>query len=334
MKRHYDATPPDAVLSHSLCPYGYGGVTTTEPGAVTCSVCRSKLARAHNAEASEAAKFEGEYVHDTDFIEATRDPLPVGTNLTRAQRAAWRHVFDGVARVIMSETDRERSRPQRETRFAGVTHALAELVRAATDGAPMGSVGDPKRLLRQSCFGSQRGVGRRLDRGLRQVEDLHHVRQAWDAAYDGEWGGVLDERECREICLRRYVGDEGPKAIAADISGRTGRRVTTKLVGRVSRAGFGRIWEHLRDRELIPHGRQRRTEGTMGKGDVTPCDLFGWRQIAEYLGVHQDTAKDWYRNDGLPVYHFKGRVETRSEELREWRRSRTTRGVGANEGTE
>ena len=328
-KRHYDATPAGNLTSRSLCGwFGGQGFTTTDPESVTCKVCRRRLASSHVAEVQAAAQFEGDYVHDSDFLEATRDPLPVGPTLTRAQRAVWRHVFDGVARLIAGESEREGRRLAPPTRFGGVGHALAEMVQARIDGYPAGTLSDPKRLLRQSEFGYQPAGGAPSgDRAIQLAEDLHHVRQAWEAAYGGDWRGLLSERDCREACLRRYVGGETVSDIAESLTERFGYAVKRKLVGAVTRAGYGRIWEHLGERGLIPLARPARktAEDHMAEqqSDRPKPDVFEWRGVAEYFGVHVDTAKTWHRRWPMPLRKFGGRIMASSVELDRWQEEHT-----------
>jgi len=324
-KRHYDATPPDSVMSQSLCGwFGGAGFTTTDPESVTCKPCLRKLASAQAAESEQAAKFDGDYVDDGDFLEATREPLPVG-RLSRAQAAAWRHVMEQVARAVTRESDRERSRQRPETRFRGVSHALAVMVQARADGAPVGTLSDPKRLLRQSCFGQQGGGRPGVDRAIQLAEDLHHVRQAWELAFEGEWRGILRERDCREALLFRYVGELRVRDVAQLVSERIGYPVKPKLVGTATRTGYGRIWEHLGERGLIPLARPTRNtaEGEMVENSRPKADVRGWKGVADFFDVHPDTAREWHRRWPMPLRRFNGRIEASSVELQQWRDEHT-----------
>lgn len=50
-------------------------------------------------------------------------------------------------------------------------------------------------------------------------------------------------------------------------------------------------------------------------------DLFGWKAIANYLGVRRSTAITWARGKGLPVYRCeltKG-ISARRKEIDDWR---------------
>lgn len=46
--------------------------------------------------------------------------------------------------------------------------------------------------------------------------------------------------------------------------------------------------------------------------------LRGWKEIAEYLKVHEDTAKRWFKKDRMPVNQRNGRVSADKDELRAW----------------
>lgn len=46
--------------------------------------------------------------------------------------------------------------------------------------------------------------------------------------------------------------------------------------------------------------------------------LRGWKEIAEYLKVHPDTAKRWFKNDKMPVNQRNGRVSAIEDELKAW----------------
>lgn len=48
-------------------------------------------------------------------------------------------------------------------------------------------------------------------------------------------------------------------------------------------------------------------------------DLDGWKAIAEFLGVHPETAKDWGRRFGMPTRKWgPKKVVAYSTELRAW----------------
>ena len=46
--------------------------------------------------------------------------------------------------------------------------------------------------------------------------------------------------------------------------------------------------------------------------------LYGWKAIAEYLGISVRSAQRWERNHDLPVKRRFGRVWQSSNELDKW----------------
>jgi hypothetical protein len=53
--------------------------------------------------------------------------------------------------------------------------------------------------------------------------------------------------------------------------------------------------------------------------------LCGWKQIAGYLGVGEETARRWHRQFGLPVYRPRqprGSVQALRAEVDAWLRQR------------
>ncbi len=46
--------------------------------------------------------------------------------------------------------------------------------------------------------------------------------------------------------------------------------------------------------------------------------LNGWKEIAEYLGVHPETARKWAEEEGLPVSKIKGKVLASKNAIEAW----------------
>lgn len=43
--------------------------------------------------------------------------------------------------------------------------------------------------------------------------------------------------------------------------------------------------------------------------------LTGWKEIARYLGVHEQTAIKWWKHDGMPVFNTPGGLKAAIPEL-------------------
>lgn len=58
----------------------------------------------------------------------------------------------------------------------------------------------------------------------------------------------------------------------------------------------------------------------MGAFILSRYRLVGWKQIGGFLGVHWETARKWYRLNGLPVVKFQGRIRANPNEIERWAR--------------
>lgn len=250
------------------------------------------------------------------FLDLTKDPLPQGP-LTPHQHRLWRHVLEGVAYTVLGQSGHQLAAQPREEPFAGVGHALAALVFFRVDGPPIKSLSDPDRF--EAIRAPQASPGG--DVAQRLAEHLDPVERAWRAAYDGPWdSGVVSERDCRLWLLLRYVSRWGPQAIDERVHLEPyGMTVGTRLIGRVTRYGHGRVLEYLADRDLVPFRREatQETESMI----AAETDLEGWKAIGDVLGVHEATARK-YAREGMPVYRFGRRVEAVKAEILEWKAER------------
>lgn len=318
-----DPSTSGALVPFSLCRFPAVAVTD-DPGRVTCKLC----ARAMRKERESIP----DYIDDRWFIEQTRKPLPIG-NLTRAQHALWRHVFDGCARLITESAEDPRRDPSRGPRapFASVSDAFAKLVVTRLDGYAQASVGDPDRLKRihdQVEFAPAPGL--MTTRAQGQAELAAEAHRALAHAFDRDWDvPPVRADHCREMLILRLVGDRSDEDIVTAMLETRDVAVTVKTVQRINRYGFARAWEWLVGRGLIPNpaGRVLRSgdshEDDMGNKALTDADLVGWKEIADALGVSETTAQEWARSHGLPVARFMGKVEARTSDLKAWRDART-----------
>lgn len=121
-----------------------------------------------------------------------------------------------------------------------------------------------------------------------------------------------------------------PHAIVAfEVSERSGFPVTAGTIMAIEKQGGQEIQEALERRGLVLHrdGNLDEAEGSEMVAD--DGRLRGWKAIADWLGVHEATARDYVKWDPpLPVYKFGAQVEADPGELKAWRAAHTKR-VGA-----
>lgn len=162
-------------------------------------------------------------------------------------------------------------------------------------------------------------VGRRVPRchvlgcdGSRCEKRKHRkvmVRESWatderreDGSYRRDWGRLAD-RVCED-------------------AGWAHGTVTAGHLMAIEQAGGERMDEFLHRRGLVLHrARTKRTEATVPRDDGK---LHGWKEIADWLGVHRNTAMEYLRWDPpLPVERFGERVEADPATLKTWREGHT-----------
>jgi hypothetical protein len=312
-------------LSRGVCGF-FAVECTDEPGRVTCRVC---LRRMH-------AEREAipEYVDDRWFIEQTQKPLRM-SNLTAKEARVWRYALDGCARIITETSADDRPRigiMGTRAPFASVSDAFARLVMTRLDGYADTSAGDPDRIKRLTgqLGGFSAPVGAVTSKAQGQAEMAAEAQRALDHAYRRPWDSPpVAAQSCREMLLLKLVGGRTDAEIAGDM---LERDVAVKAgdVRRITRWGFAQAWEWLMGRGLIPSpdGRVVRVDcevDAVTKSQCTDADLFGWDEIATFLGQSKAAAQKWAREDAMPIRRFKGRVEAKSDELRAWRERQTVR---------
>lgn len=322
-----DPTSTALDLRHAVCGH-FAVNTTNDPGRVTCRLCMRVMKREREA--------IPEYVDDRWFLEQTQKPLPMA-NLTRAQQLLWRHVFEGCARVISESEERVALAPASGVRapFSSVSDALCKLVVTRLDGYASPSVGDPDRIKRLTSAKGEYAppVGAFTSRAQGQAELAAEAYRALAHAYPGPWlAPSVTVDSCRQILILRIVGGRTRPEIAHDFLETRGIALSQKTVGRITSFGFGRMFEWLTERGLIPaaSGRVVRPEDSEGESvavkQCTDSDLFGWDEIAEFMDESLSTVQAWARDRGMPVRRFMGRrVEATREELRAWRARHTER---------
>ena len=149
-----------------------------------------------------------------------------------------RHALELVAAKIAGEyTGPEIDYVPRETRWASIGHALSRLVIARVDGASLGA-----------------SVAARLEERIAYGTDIQWTRRA---------SIPPAVRLAEDLLLMRVTGRQSPIQIAGHLS-RTlygwepeeeaaePTPIRPRLAARVTRWGARRVYEHLRERRLIP----------------------------------------------------------------------------------
>lgn len=295
-------------------------LTTTEATAVTCESCRKKLRHMHD----DKLRAMG-----IDYLERTvtiQEQGPDGRIKLRnvKRRTMAKEGIEGILDKLAGDWEGKHKGPRMETRWAGIGHALAEMVRADLDG-PLGtSMSDPDRMERLS--GRLGGLTpSSTSREESEAQDLHTVRRAWRLAFVGWDPTPLTMHEARTATVLRYVGKVTEKSgiqtkSPTEIAEMLGEGVTPKAVGRATRQAGQRVYEYLRERELVPARRPYTTAREQDDMALGGYDYVGWKAIAEALEVSEATAKRWRdRTDHpLPVHPIGGNVRARGTELEAW----------------
>lgn len=312
--------------------------TTTDALAVTCETCKKKLRQLHD----EKLRAEG-----IDYLEryvTIHEQGPSGSvKAKRVKRAVMaREGVEGILDKLSGRWEGKHKAPRLETRYSGITHALQHMVAADLDGFGGASLSDPDRMERLSGRMGGPSSTRGDTREETEAHDLHAVRSAWRGAFTGWDPAPLTTTEARAATLMRYVGEnvhrEGlirrsPTEIAVKLSERSNTEITPKAVGRATRQAGQRIYEYLRERELVPERRPYLTPREAEDMALGGYDYTGWKEIADALGVHEATARRWHgrEDDPLPIHPIGGQVRARATELEEWleREAERNRKAGA-----
>ncbi len=296
--------------AHAVC--GWQAVAcTTEIESVTCRKCLGVLREA--AEKKEAA----ERRPDGAFYYTGRRLVDV------------RHAVETLVDVVAGDYAGKRAVRRLETRYASVSHALAEMAVLNLDGIDTTSVHNPTRLERLA--GRLGGTGDSGGRAPAEetVNDWLTVKSVWRQAFADVDCEPIGVELARTATLLRYVGasvdgETRPlnlREIAAELCDRYGHRADAKRIGRITRAARQVVYEGLRARSLVPEEAiEPRREEAEEMAD--PNLLRGWAAIAAHLGVSEDTAQRWTRDEALPVKRLVGMVEATRADLDRWRAER------------
>ncbi len=316
---------------------------TTDESAVTCDVCGDDLAAHVDAVVStakgEARPFRSRWGLDPTRI-GNRKAIPIRErDLEESPRfATWRSAVrayiraqdDGVPIKSVSDPARFEALPQGQSlthegdAAQRQVHRLGE-VGAALDGAfPFDFVVHTSPELRVLpaawCFEVlvQRVVGRPFQRN--PANPLEPRKQTKPGK--GETQRVAQEEFRGAVRKKSWITERGEldsEEYAKGLTGALGWEVTVGDLGRIERAGGRRIEDELYRRGLV----LLRDKGLLQREDeiVSEDIIRGWKAIAEFVGVHEQTARitltTW--DPPIPVTKFGGRIEAKRSELTAWR---------------
>jgi hypothetical protein len=255
---------------------------------------------------------------DSEFIDATKQPLPV-RGMTRRTAKLWSHALHEMAAVVTG--DRKMRAPRRAERFASTRDAVRAWLGNRQDGYGLTALSDPDRL-RRLCFLGPTPAGASAGRWTDEADALHEVTKALRFAQETfrDASGRLDGLNAVEALAWREEG-----LTRADTAGRWLERqgvvVSEKRVGAVLWQAHSLAYESLRGAGVVPREALKMVGVAKAGGD-----LRGWKAIADFLDVSERTARRWAQVAGLPFYEVFGRVEAKSAELAEWRDEQTKPG--------
>ena len=318
-------------LDLGLCGMGASKTVTADPGAVTCAVCREKMA---GALAPAAVPF------------VPSPPAPVVRGAHELSSTGDR----AVRRSLAGEDVDDRPR------WSSLGKAVERWLITVDDGAPIRGM-TPRD---GGGGGRSRGSGR---------DDMLEVARAIDAAYPTAYivvGGHRVPREvARDVLCWRLAGapynaheearSDGRRPVRD--KGHLGRHVPTRaqLVELIERAHGVVLTEHqcslvfargaeraerllvkkgILDSRAVARAQARRGDrGTKTEGEMACApgyDLEGWKEIARAAGLSERTMREAMRGDDKPpVAEYFGSKVARRAEIVAWAQRLVKRGTAA-----
>ena len=279
-------------LRVSLC--GMLAVDVTEEAvAVTCRLCRDRL-RAAQEPAHEPPP-SGEWLR----------PPRGASRLTQAQRRA-------IARSVAGDDD-----AVTRSRFRGWAALHEHRARVVDDGCPVRSTSDPGRFGARShtSGGAIRMPSGRddvieVDRVLDVVTRSPRTVGPHTLAQAAQLAIYLARAEGRPLVGRIAPGRKGIVATrvplsAAQVAERLGGDWTAHHVGLLVRGIRAVAEPMLIAKGILPARLASEAAEQSETMRIDGYDLEGWKEIADALGVSEDTAQR-YRSTGLPVFEVTG----------------------------
>lgn len=299
-------------LRVSLC--GMLAVDVTEEAVtVTCRLCRDRLRAAQ------------EHAHEPPPSGEWLRPPRGASRLTQAQRRA-------IARSVAGDDD-----AVTRSRFRGWAALHEHRARVVDDGCPVRSTSDPGRFGARSHTS---GGAIRMPSGRDDVIEVDRVLDVVTRSPRTVGPHVLGQAAQLAIYLARAEGRPlvgriapGRKGIvatrvplsAAQVAERLGSDWTAHHVGLLVRGIRAVAYPLLvakgilpppptvledavrEDREMLEDRERAREERAAWEAQMKldGYDLEGWKEIADALGVSEDTAQR-YRSTGLPVFEVTG----------------------------
>lgn len=259
---------------------------------------------------------------------------------------------------------------ERRYPWRSAADAIRELVVFRADGAGTKSTSKPERFERAPKAGYDHDPTRVI---AAQVDRIHGVDAAVRGAYEGDLVLTFQRDDADEdgrayalesvivsaeqqttilLWLHEYTMEPNelksrgqdrvpvtPLIVTRRARSAWGLVLSERQVRLIRNRGLDRVSAHLRNiEELAPDERLADTKPKRREGErpmaVRGYDLEGWKEIADHLGIGEDTchALNTREGDPLPVHRVEGvkRVQARRDELDAWiRRNAQQRGAGA-----
>lgn len=309
-----------------LCGWGTDASITSEPSAVTCSLCRKEM-RVRDA-AAERSGQERPFTPHREERPATRwDP-------SLAKIAEGDQKWDSALRKYV---DKDPQEIEPRWRWTSLDRYALHCTRVLDDRAPIrSSFRDEAPVQSSTIPGAPSGR-----------EDVIAFQRAMEASFVAPYavalGIVVPAHRCRAVLEARLCGVPVEVEVAPGRKGTVVRRenvsaeelaeqlsvelsvaITENHVGLIYRAGRRAMVVELARVGMLPPPRVRVSATREGAGEEMRApkgyDLDGWKAIADYLGVHETTARTRLTEgkDPIPVHDYRNGVIAKKSEIDEW----------------
>lgn len=192
--------------------------------------------------------------------------------------------------------------------YKSAKHAIAVAWQVKRDGYARKQPGDPRKL-KSLAEAASFSAGASQDPGHSHVESVIEAVDAFDRAYSRHrmW---VPEATCKAILVASVATDATEKDIAQEAG------LDVFQVRTIVRLGIDRIHARLDSKGLIKKGPIELTEEEYGD---RLFDLYGWDEIAAFVGRTSRTLQTWIKERGdFPIYRIRGTVAASKKEVAEW----------------
>lgn len=295
-----------------LCGWGTDASITSEPSAVTCSLCRKEM-RVRDAAA-----------------ERSGQPAPFTPHREERPATRWDPSLRRFAEKPLDELE-----PR--WRWTSLDRYALHCTRVLDDRAPIrSSFRDEAPVQSSTIPGAPSGR-----------EDVIAFQRAMEASFLAPYavalGIVVPAHRCRAVLEARLCGVPVEVEVAPGRKGTVVRRenvsaeelaeqlsvelsvaITEKHVGLIYRAGRRAMVVELARVGMLPPPRVRVSATREGAGEEMRApkgfDLDGWKAIADYLGCGESTARALLTkgDDPIPVHEYRRGVIAKKSEIDEW----------------